>query len=118
MSNEISYEWEVQGFYAGYWECLTTEDTKDEAVFQKQCYDENECGVPHRIKRVRVQIVGMKFEYFNRDRQRTLITHSGISVLDDYEKGNLQAMKDNGYKFKVDGKTVSLRQLVKIAKEE
>lgn len=54
MSNEISYEREVQGFYAGYWECLTTEDTKDEAVFQKQCYDENECGVPHRIKRVRV----------------------------------------------------------------
>lgn len=59
----------------------------------------------------------MKFEYFNRDKQRTLVTYSGISVLDDYEKGNLKAMKDNGYKFKINGKTVSLRQLVKIAKE-
>lgn len=118
MSKEILYEWEIQGLYSGCWERLTTEDTRDDAISQKQCYDENEHGILHRIKRVRVQIIGMKFEYFNRDRQRTLITHSGISVLDDYEKGNLQAMKDNGYKFKVDGKTVSLRQLVKIAKEE
>lgn len=67
MSNEISYEWEVQGFYAGYWECLTTEDTKDEAVFQKQCYDENECGVPHRIKRVRVQIVDINYSSIEQD---------------------------------------------------
>lgn len=59
----------------------------------------------------------MKFEYFNRDRQRTLVTHSGIAVLDDYKKGNLKAMRDNGYKFKIDGNFVSLSQLIKSAKE-
>ena len=54
MNNKISYEWEVQGLYSGCWECLATEPTKNEAISQKQCYDENEQGIPHRIKRVSV----------------------------------------------------------------
>ncbi len=54
MSKEILYEWEIQGLYSGCWERLTTEDTRDDAISQKQCYDENEHGILHRIKRVRV----------------------------------------------------------------
>lgn len=48
--------WEVQGFYFGEWERLTTEETRGEAVAQRKCYDENERGVPHRIKKVREMI--------------------------------------------------------------
>lgn len=50
-----TYEYEVQGNY-GYghgWECLTTESTLTEAKAQRRCYDENEPGVAHRVKRVR-----------------------------------------------------------------
>jgi hypothetical protein len=53
--NMATYEYEVQGNY-GYgdgWECLTTEATLPEAKVQRRCYDENEPGVPHRVKRVR-----------------------------------------------------------------
>lgn len=50
------YVWEVQGLYYGEWECLTTEESKKEAVEQRKCYDENERGVPHRIKKVRERI--------------------------------------------------------------
>lgn len=52
--------WEVQGFYCGEWECLTTEETRSEAVAQKKCYDENERSVPHRIKQVRERIGEVK----------------------------------------------------------
>lgn len=48
--------WEVQGFYYGEWERLTTEKTRNEAFAQKKCYDENERGVPHRIKKVRERL--------------------------------------------------------------
>lgn len=48
--------WEVQGFYYGEWECLTTEETRSEAIAQKKCYDENERGFPHRIKQVRERL--------------------------------------------------------------
>lgn len=48
--------WEVQGFYYGEWERLTTEDTRREAYNQKICYDENEWGVPHRIVKKRERI--------------------------------------------------------------
>lgn len=48
--------WEVQGFYYGEWERLTTEETRSEAAAQKKCYDENERGVPHRIKKVRERL--------------------------------------------------------------
>lgn len=48
--------WEVQGFYYGEWERLATEETRNEASAQKKCYDENERGVPHRIKKVRERL--------------------------------------------------------------
>lgn len=48
--------WEVQGFYYGEWERLTTEETRSEAATQKKCYDENERGVLHRIKKVRERL--------------------------------------------------------------
>lgn len=48
--------WEVQSFYYGKWERLTTEETRREAAVQKKCYDENERGVPHRIKKVRERL--------------------------------------------------------------
>ena len=56
----------------------------------------------------------MYFEYFNRDGDRTLYTESAKCVLDDYEKDNLKAMKENGYKFKINGKAVSYKKLVEI----
>ena len=40
----------VQGNYGYGWDDLTCEDTKKEALKQKQCYDENERGIPHRVK--------------------------------------------------------------------
>jgi hypothetical protein len=50
-----TYEYEVQGYYGGIygWECLCTEDTRDEAEQRLAEYDANEPGTPHRIKRVR-----------------------------------------------------------------
>lgn len=48
--------WEVQGFYYGEWESLTTEETRSEAIAQKKCYDENEREFPHRIKKVRERL--------------------------------------------------------------
>ena len=48
------FEYEIQGNYGYGWDCLTTEATMEEARAQKQCYDENEPNVPHRIKTVRV----------------------------------------------------------------
>jgi len=40
----------IQGNYGYGWDDLTCEDTKEEALEQKKCYDENERGVPHRIR--------------------------------------------------------------------
>lgn len=60
----------------------------------------------------------MLFEYFNQEGQRVLYTEYPECVLDDYEKGNLSSMNQNGYKFKVDGKTVSYKKLISIAKGE
>jgi len=48
--------WDVQGFYYRTWERLTTEETKSEAIAQKKCYDDNERGVSHRIKKVREKL--------------------------------------------------------------
>lgn len=49
------YEFEVQGQYTHGWEMLTTEATRAEADEQRRCYDENEPGVPHRVRRVPVE---------------------------------------------------------------
>lgn len=40
----------IQGNYGYGWDDLTCEDTKEEALKQKKCYDENEKGIPHRIR--------------------------------------------------------------------
>lgn len=40
----------IQGNYGYGWDDLTYEDTKEEALKQKECYDENEKGILHRIK--------------------------------------------------------------------
>lgn len=67
MGDEVVYhyevvtfedEWEVQGDY-GYgqgWETVCTEETKADAVAQRKVYDENEPGVPHRVKRVPAEV--------------------------------------------------------------
>ena len=47
------YEYEIQGFYSGYgYECLTTEETLQEARAQLAVYRANE-RIPLRIKRVK-----------------------------------------------------------------
>lgn len=46
-----NYEYEVQGNYGYGWDLLTTENTKEEATDMKNCYDQNEPRVPHRIVR-------------------------------------------------------------------
>lgn len=49
------YEYEVQGYYEAYgWEMLTTEETEQEAIDMKKCYDENEPFIRHRVKRITV----------------------------------------------------------------
>lgn len=50
------FEYEIQGNY-GYgngYECLTTEASRAEARVQLKCYQDNEPGLPLRIKKVRV----------------------------------------------------------------
>lgn len=48
------FEFVLQGNYGYGWDDLTTEDSMQAAKEQKQCYDENEPQVPHRIIRRRV----------------------------------------------------------------
>lgn len=48
----MTYEYEVQGNYGEGWECVTTEDTKDEAVIRLHEYEENEPMYRFRIKKV------------------------------------------------------------------
>ena len=42
-------EYEIQGYYSGSWEVVTTEETRKEAKIMLKCYDENEMETPHRI---------------------------------------------------------------------
>lgn len=49
----MEYEWQVQGYYVGEWEHLTTEESKEDALEQARVYDENEPGTPHRVRRVK-----------------------------------------------------------------
>jgi len=48
---------EIQGFYCGAWECVTSEETHKEARQQLKTYRENERGTAFRIKIVREKIV-------------------------------------------------------------
>lgn len=47
-------EWEIQGRYGTQygWECVTTEDSLDNAREQLDCYNANEPQFPHRIVRI------------------------------------------------------------------
>ena len=54
-AKEPGYEYQVQGLYCGRWETVTTEETKEDAIAMKQCYDENELGILHRYVRTRVK---------------------------------------------------------------
>ena len=47
------YEYEIQGNYGYSWERLTSEETKSNALEMLKCYNDNELGVPHRIRKVR-----------------------------------------------------------------
>ncbi len=51
------YEYEVQGWYDqgdyGAWECVTTEDTRAEALKRIKGYRESEAWTAFRIKRVK-----------------------------------------------------------------
>ncbi len=58
----------------------------------------------------------MIFEYFNQQGERTCYTEYPECVKDDYDKGNLLAMKRCGYKFKIDGHTVTYRKLLEVVK--
>lgn len=50
-----AFEYEVQANYGTGWEMVTTEETQPAAHEQKRVYDENEPGVPHRVKKVRAE---------------------------------------------------------------
>lgn len=47
--------YEVQGYYCGEWEEVTTETTRKAAIEQLHCYNENE-NAPHRIVKKRERI--------------------------------------------------------------
>ena len=54
MVKQATYEYEVQGNYGFGWERLTTEENRADAERQLHCYNENEPGTAHRIRRIRV----------------------------------------------------------------
>lgn len=60
----------------------------------------------------------MLIEYFNKFGQRIVYTDDLECVRDDYEKGTLFARKQDGYKFKLDGKTISYKKLEEMLKEK
>ncbi len=49
-------EYDIEGQYGQGWETVTTEETYRDARAQLRAYNENEPGVPHRIKSRRVRI--------------------------------------------------------------
>lgn len=51
-------EYEIQGFYYGTWETVTTEETYKDAKEQLKCYNENEKNVSHRIVKKRIRKEG------------------------------------------------------------
>jgi len=49
-------EYQIQGFYSGTWETVTTEETRQDAKKMLKCYNENESTIIHRIVKKRVKI--------------------------------------------------------------
>ena len=56
------YEYEVQGWYSGTWECVHTTDSVREARATLREYRANEAGTYFRVKRVRVAEAARCFE--------------------------------------------------------
>lgn len=50
-----AYEYEIQGNYGQGWECVTTEETRSDAMAQLACYRENEPEYAHRIRKVKAE---------------------------------------------------------------
>lgn len=48
------YEYEVQGYYAGGWECVYTAESMAEARAILRDYRNNDGATPYRVRRVRV----------------------------------------------------------------
>ena len=48
-------EFHTQGLYFGVWETVTIDETMAEARQMLKDYNENECGIPHRIIKRRVK---------------------------------------------------------------
>lgn len=48
-------EFHTQGLYFGVWETVTIDETMAEARQMLKDYNDNEPGIPHRIKKVRVR---------------------------------------------------------------
>jgi hypothetical protein len=51
------FEFEVQGKYGFGWECVTSEETKAEALKRLKEYNENEPIYPHRVVRKKLKEV-------------------------------------------------------------
>lgn len=48
-------EYHTQGLYFGVWETVTIDDNEKDARQMKRDYDENEPGIPHRVRKKRVR---------------------------------------------------------------
>ena len=53
---KIRDEYTIEGNYGYGWEEVTSDDTYKEAREMLRCYNENEIGYPHRIRKHRVKI--------------------------------------------------------------
>ena len=53
MNKKTKYEYEIQGNYGYGWEMICSEETFDEAINMRKCYDENEPNILHRVVRRR-----------------------------------------------------------------
>ena len=47
------YEYEVQGLYSHGWECVTTEESRGQAIEQWRTYRDNEPKTSFRVRRVK-----------------------------------------------------------------
>lgn len=52
------WEYEVQGFFNGEWECVTTETSRSEAETRLEEYRENDPFTAYQIRKVRPPLQG------------------------------------------------------------
>lgn len=58
----MKFEFEIQGKYGKKWEMVCTEETKEEAIAQLKCYNENEPNYAHRIKKIAIKDLKTEFD--------------------------------------------------------